>query len=77
MDFSKLKIEVYDFLGIVLPGLLAICEGWILFKGWHPFVASINLISGTSLTLLFVLAFGMGHTRRSRSFIPIFNATTD
>lgn len=61
MDFSKLKIEVYDFLGIVLPGLLAICEGWILFKGWHPFVASINLISGTSLTLLFVLAFGVGH----------------
>jgi len=61
VDFSKLKIEVYDFLGIILPGLLAICEGWILLKGWHPFVASINLISGTSLTLLFVLAFGMGH----------------
>jgi hypothetical protein len=61
VDFSKLKIEVYDFLGIILPGLLAICEGWILFKGWHPFIASVNVISGTSLTLLVVFAFGMGH----------------
>lgn len=61
MDFSKLKLEVYDFLGIILPGLLAICEGWILLKGWHAFIATLNQISGTGLTLLVVLAFGLGH----------------
>ncbi len=61
VDFSKLKLEVDDFLGIILPGLLAICEGWILLKGWHAFIATLNQISGTGLTLLVVLAFGLGH----------------
>jgi len=33
MDFSKLKLELYDFLGLIIPGLLTICEGWITLKG--------------------------------------------
>ena len=61
MDFSKLKLELYDLLGIILPGLLAICEGWILLRGWHVFVVAINGISGTALTLVVVLAFGIGN----------------
>lgn len=61
MDFSKLKLEAYDFLGIIVPGLLAICEGWVLLDGWPAFIATIKQISGTSLTLLVVLAFGLGH----------------
>lgn len=61
MDFSKLKLELYDFLGIILPGLLAICEGWILLRGWQVFVGGINQITGSGLTLLFVLAFGLGN----------------
>jgi hypothetical protein len=71
VDFSKLKVEVYDFLGIILPGLLAICEGWILFAGWHTFIASVNVISGTSLTLLVVCAFGMGHIVQELSDLSI------
>lgn len=61
VDFSKLKLELYDFLGVVFPGLLAICEGWILLRGWQIFVGAINQISGTGLTLLVVLAFGLGN----------------
>jgi hypothetical protein len=61
MDFSKLKLELYDFIGVMLPGLLAISEGWIVLRGWHVFIATINAISGTGLTLLIVFAFGLGN----------------
>jgi hypothetical protein len=61
VDFSKLKLDVYDFLGIILPGLVAVAEGWILLRGWDAFVESMAHISGTSLTLLLVFAFGVGH----------------
>lgn len=60
MDFSKLKLEVYDFLGVILPGIIAICEGWILVRGWTQFVASINHLSGTGFTVLAFFAFGVG-----------------
>jgi len=61
VDFSKLKLELYDFLGLILPGLIAICEGWILLRGWHAFVVAIGQIGGTGLTLLLVFAFGIGN----------------
>lgn len=61
MDFSKLKLDVYDFLGIILPGLVAVAEGWIFLRGWDAFIQSMSHISGTSLTLLLVFAFGVGH----------------
>lgn len=61
MDFSKLKLELYDFLGLILPGLITICEGWILLRGWHTFVVGITQIGGTGLTLLLVFAFGIGN----------------
>jgi hypothetical protein len=61
VDLSKLKLEVYDLLGLILPGLVLICEGWILLRGWHAFAAAINQISGTSLTLLLLVAFGAGN----------------
>jgi len=35
VDLSKLKLDVYDFLGIILPGLVAIAEGWVLLRGWR------------------------------------------
>lgn len=61
LDLSKLKVDVYDFLGIILPGLLAIAEGWILLRGWNSFVDSMTHLSGLELTLLLVFAFGVGH----------------
>jgi hypothetical protein len=61
VDFSKLKLELYDLIGIILPGLLAISEGWIVLRGWHVFAITMNGLSGTALTLLVVLAFGIGN----------------
>lgn len=71
MDFSRLKLELYDFLGIVLPGLLVICEGWILLRGWRIFVESINHISATELLLLVVFAFGPGHIAQELGDVAI------
>lgn len=61
MDFSKLKLEVYDLLGLLLPGLIALCEGWILVRGWADFVVSILQLGATGFTLLLLIAFGLGH----------------
>jgi len=71
VDFSKLKLEVYDFVGIVLPGLLVICEGWITFRGWAEFINSVNQMSGSSLTLLGFLAFGLGHITQELGDVSI------
>jgi len=61
MDLSKLKIEIYDFLGLILPGLVAICEIWIAATGWTAFAKTIGNLSGTWFTLLLLLSFGLGH----------------
>ena len=61
MDFSKLKLEAYDLLGLLLPGLIAIAEGWILLRGWRPFLDGINHVGGADFTLLLLFAFGVGN----------------
>lgn len=61
MDFSKLKLEIYDLLGLLLPGLISICEGWILLQGWPYFLASVLQLGATGFTLLLLIAFGLGH----------------
>lgn len=60
MDFSKLKLEVYDLLGVILPGLIAVCAGWISVTGWRPFTVSLNHLSAAAFTVLVVLAFAVG-----------------
>ncbi len=61
MDLSRFKIEVYDFLGLILPGLIAICELWIFVRGWDQAVHSLGNLSGTAFTILLVASFGVGH----------------
>jgi len=61
MDSSRLKLEFYDLVAIILPGLLAFCEGWILLRGWTEFTIKINQISGNGLLLLLAAAFTLGH----------------
>lgn len=61
MDFSKLKLGIYDLLGVILPGLIAICEGWIFLRGWNAFVTSLNRLSGTGFTVLLLVSFIAGN----------------
>lgn len=61
MDLSKLKIDVYDFLGLIIPGLIAVCELRIFVRGWSEAVSSLANLSGTALTILLIISFGVGH----------------
>lgn len=61
MEFSKIRLGIYDFLGIIIPGLAVICEGIIFVRGWPAFVELVGAINGIGLTLLVLLAFGVGN----------------
>jgi hypothetical protein len=61
VDFSKLKLEVYDFLGIIVPGLLAIGEGWVFLRGWAGFAEAMKQISGSAFTIIAACAFAAGN----------------
>ena len=61
MDLSKLKVDVYDFLALIIPGLLAFAEIGISISGWSTFFARVAALSGTALTLILMLAFAGGH----------------
>ena len=60
MDISKWKLEIYDLLAIILPGLVVIGEGWVLVRGWEAFAATITHLTGSGLTVLVLAAFGAG-----------------
>lgn len=60
MDFSKWKLDVYDLLAIILPGLIAIGEGWVLIRGWDSFCFAIAHLTATILTLLLLASFAVG-----------------
>lgn len=60
MDLSKWKLDVYDLLAIILPGLIAIGEGWVLIRGWDSFCFAIAHLTATSLTLLLLASFAVG-----------------
>ena len=71
MEISKLKLEIYDFLGVIIPGLLILAEGMILLRGWPDFVASVGHVGGIGLTFLVLLAFGIGNLVQELGHITI------
>lgn len=60
MDLSKWKLEVYDLLAVMLPGLVAIGEVWVLVSGWHAFCWTIGQLTAPGLTLVVFASFGAG-----------------
>jgi hypothetical protein len=61
MDLSKLKLELYDILAVVLPGFLLLCGLWVLLRGWHGFAISFGALSGTGFTAMLLASFPIGH----------------
>jgi hypothetical protein len=61
MNFSNFKLGIYDLLGLVIPGMILVCEGGITLRGWVNFRTSLNHMSGTSFTFLLVVSFVLGH----------------
>lgn len=60
MEISKLKLEIYDLLGILLPGLFALAIAAELCLGWRGAVLLAGGLNGTRVTLLLLSSFGIG-----------------
>lgn len=61
MDLSKVKVEVYDFLAVIIPGLLLVCGVWIAVRGWTQFAQGLIAMGGSAFTILLLLAFAVGN----------------
>jgi hypothetical protein len=61
MNLSNFKLGIYDFPGLVIPGMILVCEGGITLRGSVNFRTSLNHMSGTSFTFLLVVSFVLGH----------------
>lgn len=61
MNLSNFKLAIYDFLGLVLPGMFLVCEGWIAVRGWAPFVERLSTLHPVSFTVFLAGSFVVGH----------------
>jgi hypothetical protein len=61
MNLSNFKLGIYDLLGLVIPGMLLVCEAAITLRGWANFRVALNHMTGTSFTFLVVFSFVLGH----------------
>jgi hypothetical protein len=61
VDVTGFKLGIYDFLGLVVPGLSVVCEAWIALRGWPRFAAGVGELHPVSVTLFVVASFIVGH----------------
>jgi hypothetical protein len=71
LDFSKFKVEVYDLLAVIIPGVLVFLEFWITLRGWASFSQGIAQISASSFTVLLLFAFALGPLLQEATDIAI------
>jgi hypothetical protein len=67
VDFSKLKLEIYDLFAIIIPGLLLCVETWVAIRGWTAFAEKIVSFGGSAMTALLLVAFALGHLTQELS----------
>lgn len=58
---SNFKLGIYEFLGLVVPGVLVLLEGWIVLRGWGQFVLSLSEMRTIQFTVFLAFAFVLGH----------------
>jgi len=61
VNLSNFKLAIYDFLGLVLPGMFLVCEGWIAVRGWVRFVDGLSALRPVSFTVYLAGSFVLGH----------------
>ena len=71
MNLSNLKLGIYDLLGLVIPGMVLVCEGSITIRGWASFRMALDHMSGTSFTFLLVFSFVLGHLVQEMADVSI------
>lgn len=60
MEISKLKVEIYDFLALIIPGLVVICELAVAVKGWTAASVQFDRLSASGFTLVLLFSFALG-----------------
>lgn len=60
MEFSKLKLEIYDLMGTLVPGVLFIALGALTVAGNAAGLSWLGKLTGTQLTILLFAAFAAG-----------------
>jgi hypothetical protein len=50
VELSKIKLEIYDLLGTVVPGLLTMALALVCVLGWSTAFNLIGHLSGSILT---------------------------
>ena len=60
MELSKIKLEIYDLLGTIVPGLLTMALVLVCVLDWSRASSLIGHISGTILTASLLGAFAVG-----------------
>jgi hypothetical protein len=61
VNVSNFKLGIYEFLGLVVPGMFLVCEGWIAVRGWPQFVAALSGLHPVSFTLFVAASLVVGH----------------
>jgi hypothetical protein len=61
VNISNFKLGIYEFLGLVIPGMVVVCEGWIAVRGWAQFVNSLAELHPVSFTVFVATSFLVGH----------------
>lgn len=61
MDFSKLKIELYDFFGILIPGTILVSECMLAVSGWQHFIPLISMLPGNVVAAYLAVSYVAGH----------------
>jgi hypothetical protein len=60
VELPNIKLEIYDLLGTVVPGLLTIALALVCVLGWSTAFNLVGLLSGTILTASLLGAFAVG-----------------
>jgi hypothetical protein len=71
MNLSNLKLGIYDLLGLVIPGIILVCEASLSLHGWSNFKMALNHMSGTTFTFLIVFSFVLGHLVQEMADVSI------
>jgi hypothetical protein len=61
MDFSKLRLGLYDFFGILIPGLIVVADIWIASVGWARFIDTVAALSGNLVAVVILISYALGH----------------
>jgi hypothetical protein len=61
VDLSNIKLGAYELLGLLIPGMLLLCEGWLFARGWPQFTTALAGLNAVSFSLLLIISFLLGH----------------